>query len=64
MTFGVGSAVSGFIAGPLLESIGGRGMFLVFGIIILVGVGVAEVLRRLFPEKSDLPQAVPVTSDK
>lgn len=64
MTFGVGAAVSGFLAGPLLESIGGRGMFLVFGIIILVGVGVAEVLRRLFPEKSDLPQAVPVTSDK
>ncbi|HSB00714.1 MAG TPA: major facilitator superfamily domain-containing protein 6 [Anaerolineales bacterium] len=64
MTFGVGAAVSGFLAGPLLESIGGRGMFLVFGVIILVGVGVAEVLRRLFPEKSDLPQAVPVTSDK
>jgi PPP family 3-phenylpropionic acid transporter len=64
MTFGVGAAVSGFIAGPLLESIGGRGMFLVFGIIILVGVGVAEVLRRLFPEKSDLPRAVPITSDK
>lgn len=63
-TFGVGAAVSGFIAGPLLDSIGGRGMFLVFGIIILVGVGVAEVLRRLFPGKRDLPQAVPVASDK
>jgi PPP family 3-phenylpropionic acid transporter len=64
MTFGVGAAVSGFIAGPLLESIGGRGMFLVFGIIILVGVGIAEGVRRLFPEKSDLPQAAPVVSDK
>jgi PPP family 3-phenylpropionic acid transporter len=64
MTFGVGSAVSGFIAGPLLASIGGRGMFLVFGIIILAGVGVAEGIRRLFPEKNDLPQAVPVSSDK
>lgn len=64
MTFGVGSAASGFIAGPLLASIGGRGMFLVFGIMILVGVGVAEMLRRLFPEKHDLPGAVSVPSDK
>lgn len=64
MTFGVGAAVSGFIAGPLLESIGGRGMFLVFGIVILVGVAVAEGIRRLFPEKSDLPRAVAISSDK
>lgn len=63
-TFGVGAAVSGFIAGPLLASIGGRGMFLVFGIIILVGVGISEALRRLFPGKNDLPQSVPVPSDK
>jgi MFS family permease len=63
-TFGVGAAISGFIAGPLLASIGGRGMFLVFGIIILVGVGVAEGIRRLFPEKSNLPKVVPMTSDK
>jgi MFS family permease len=64
MTFGVGAAVSGFIAGPMLASIGGRGMFLVFGIIILVGVGVAEGLRRLFPEKRELSKVVPMTSDK
>jgi PPP family 3-phenylpropionic acid transporter len=63
-TFGVGAAVSGFIAGPLLASTGGRGMFLVFGIIILVGVGVAEGIRRIFPEKSELPKTVPVASDK
>ena len=63
-TFGVGAAVSGFIAGPLLASIGGRGMFLVFGIIILVGVVVAEGLRRFFLEKSDLSKSIPITSDK
>lgn len=51
VSFGVGSAVSGFIAGPLLESIGGRGMFLVIGIIILAGLGIAEAVRRFFPEK-------------
>jgi PPP family 3-phenylpropionic acid transporter len=63
-TFGVGAAVSGFIGGPLLADIGGRGMFLVFGMMILAGVGAAESLRRLFPEKSDLPKAVPAPSDK
>jgi PPP family 3-phenylpropionic acid transporter len=64
MTFGVGAAISGFIAGPLLESIGGRGMFLVFGIVILVGVAVAELLRRFFPEKRDFSQTMSVASDK
>jgi MFS transporter, PPP family, 3-phenylpropionic acid transporter len=64
VTFGVGSAVSGFIAGPLLESIGGRGMFLVFGMIMFVGLAVAEGIRRLFPDKSELSRAVALSSDK
>jgi PPP family 3-phenylpropionic acid transporter len=64
MTFGVGSAVGGFIGGPLLQSLGGRGMFLVFGIIVFVGLAVAEGLRRLFPDPSDLARAVPASSDK
>ena len=64
MAFGVGSAVSGFIAGPLLESIGGRGMFLVLGIIILMGLVVAESIRRFFPEKPELSPVVPLSSDK
>ncbi|MBN2118879.1 MAG: MFS transporter [Anaerolineales bacterium] len=63
-SFGVGAAFSGFISGLLLESIGGRGMFLVLGIIILVGLAIAEGIRRLFPEKSDLPQAAAFPSDK
>jgi PPP family 3-phenylpropionic acid transporter len=64
MSFGVGSAFSGFISGLLLERMGGRGMFLVLGIIILIGLVVAEGIRRLFPEKQDLPQTVAVSSDK
>jgi MFS transporter, PPP family, 3-phenylpropionic acid transporter len=64
VTFGVGAAVSGFIAGPLLESIGGRGMFLVFGMIMFVGLAVVEGIRRLFPDKSELPRAVALSSDK
>jgi len=50
MTFGFGAAVSGFFGGLLLESVGGRGMFLAFGTIILVGLGLIEGLKRLFPE--------------
>jgi MFS family permease len=62
MSFGVGSAFSGFISGLLLESIGGRGMFLVLGIIILLGLAVAETIRRFFPEKESLPDVIPVSS--
>ena len=64
MSFGVGSAFSGFVSGLLLESIGGRGLFLVLGIIILAGLVIVEGVRRLFPEPSDLPQSVVVPSDK
>jgi MFS family permease len=64
MMFGVGSAAAGFLSGLLLESIGGRGMFMVLGIVILVGLAIAETIRRLFPEKKDLAQVVVVSSDK
>ena len=56
-SFGVGSAVGGLICGVLLESIGGRGMYSVIGIIILVGLGLIEGFKRLVPERT-LPQAV------
>jgi MFS transporter, PPP family, 3-phenylpropionic acid transporter len=64
VTFGVGAAVSGFIAGPLLENIGGRGMFLVFGVIIFAGLGIIEGIKRVFPEKTELPQTAAISSDK
>jgi MFS family permease len=64
MSFGVGAAFSGFISGLLLESIGGRGMYLVLGILILLGLAAAETVRRLFPEQEPFAEAIPVPSDK
>ena len=64
MMFGFGAAVTGFAGGLLLESIGGRGMFLVLGIVIFAGILMAEEFRRFFPETKDLPRSVPIPSDK
>ena len=64
MMFGVGSAAAGFLGGLLLESIGGRGMFTVLGVIILAGLALAEGIRRLFPEKDVMPQVAAASSDK
>lgn len=52
VAFGFGSAVGGFIGGPLLENIGGREMFLTFGIVILAGLVLVEGAKRMFPEKN------------
>jgi len=47
MSFGFGSAVGGFMGGILLESIGGRSMFFVFGLAILVGLALIEGAKRI-----------------
>jgi PPP family 3-phenylpropionic acid transporter len=57
MTFGIGMAVGGFLGGPLLESVGGRGLYLVFGIIALSTVMIAAVAER------SLPKASPISAD-
>lgn len=47
MTFGFGAAVGGFIGGIFLDRIGGKGMFLVMGIVILIGLLVIEGFKRI-----------------
>jgi len=51
VAFGFGSAVGGFVCGPLLENIGGHGMFFVFGVVIFVGLALIEGAKRLFPDR-------------
>jgi MFS family permease len=50
MSFGFGSAVGGFVGGLLLDSIGSRGMYTVYGIVILAGLVIIESVRKLLPE--------------
>jgi MFS family permease len=57
LSFGFGAAVGGFLGGLLLESVGGRGMYLVFGLIILGGLGLIELLKRILPAE-EVPQIV------
>lgn len=50
---GFGTAVGGFLGGLLLESLGGRSLFLVFGCIVLATVTIAALLEmRLPPERT------------
>lgn len=49
---GVGTAVGGLLGGLLLESLGGRGLFLVFGCIVLGTVTIVALIEtRLPPER-------------
>jgi PPP family 3-phenylpropionic acid transporter len=53
VSFGFGSAVSGFIGGILLESVGGRSMFFVLGVVILVLLALIEAIRRFITARDE-----------
>ncbi len=52
MVFGFGSAVGGFLGGPLLESLGGRGLYFVYGCVVLLIVAVVALLQRRLPAET------------
>lgn len=49
MVFGFGMAVGGLVGGPLLDSLGGRGLFLVFGLVVLAIVGLVALIQKYLP---------------
>jgi uncharacterized membrane protein YfcA len=51
MVFGFGMAVGGFVGGPLMESQGGRGLYLVFGVVVLVTVAMVAFVQSRLPAK-------------
>jgi PPP family 3-phenylpropionic acid transporter len=54
MVFGFGPAVGGFIGGPLLVSLGGHAIFLIYGVVVLVIVVVAALGQRLLPPEEKI----------
>lgn len=52
MTFGIGSAVGGLMGGVLLESIGGRALFLIYGVIVILGVAVIALIEKRSPKNA------------
>jgi len=46
MTFGFGSAVGGFMGGFLLENLGGRAMYFVYGLVVLLGVAIITLIEK------------------
>ena len=54
MVFGFGQAVGGVIGGPLIESIGGRGLNLVFGIVVLATIGVVLLVTQVRTRRGGL----------
>ena len=49
IVFGFGAAAGGFIGGPLLESIGGRGMYFVLGVMVLAGIAFITFIEWRLP---------------
>jgi PPP family 3-phenylpropionic acid transporter len=49
--FGIGSATGGFLGGPLLEILGGRGLFLVYGSVAITIVAIGAVIGHFLPKE-------------
>jgi PPP family 3-phenylpropionic acid transporter len=58
VVFGCGTALGGFAGGPLLETVGGRGLCLVFGLVVLTTVAIVTLVRRSLPAAKSPPHAM------
>ncbi len=54
MVLGIGMAVGGLVGGPLLESVGGRNLYFIFGAAILVTVTSVELAHRQLTAKQSM----------
>jgi MFS transporter, PPP family, 3-phenylpropionic acid transporter len=63
MTFGFGAAVGCFMGGLLLESIGGRGLFLTYGIVVLLGLAIVTVIEKQTSEPDLQAGIIPVVEE-
>lgn len=49
MVMGIGMAVGGFTGGLLLENLGGRGLYFVFGVVVFAILTLATLIRQKLP---------------
>ena len=54
VVFGFGTAVGGFLGGLLLGNLGGRGMYFVFGAIVLVAVAIVTLIENRMSVKQQV----------
>ena len=52
MVFGIGSAVGGFVGGPILENLGGHSLYLIFGAVVLAAVALVTLMQHHLPVKA------------
>jgi PPP family 3-phenylpropionic acid transporter len=57
MVFGIGQAAGGFLGGPLLEILGGRGLFLTYGLIAWIMAGVGFFVGWILPKEKPAAKA-------